>query len=53
MRQSDYVLKQYLVTTINNLNMERQPGILLVKIDFADTMIENGTSKKFWKHCLH
>ena len=47
------MLKQYLVPTIKNLNMERQPGIVLVRIGFADAMIENGTSKKFWKRYLH
>ena len=37
------MLKQYLVSTIKNLNTERQPSIVLVRIGFADTMIENGT----------
>ena len=46
------MLKQYLVSTIKNLNTERQPGIVLVKIGLADTMIENGTSKKILETVL-
>ena len=46
------MLKQYLVPTIKKLNMERQPGIVLVRIGFADAMIENRTSKKILETLL-
>ena len=46
------MLTQYLVPTIKNLNTERQPGIVIVRIGSADTMIENGTSKKILETLL-
>ena len=32
--------------------MELQPGIVLIRIDFADIMAENGTSKKILETLL-